>query len=182
MQLVFRGHYADSTQTMPSPLRALFKVLDGWRGEQTFVEMLKLVSKGETSSQQDIHVDSISMLAHLIEQRKRVAEGLPRQRMALRDKSFSCLVSLALNACPTSFVKSNGEKITIPRGHILIWDGDYPHAGAEYHYRNERLFLHISSEKVNVQDRGSIGYDRKKRKNVQDRGSIGYDRKKRKRE
>jgi hypothetical protein len=77
---------------------------------------------------------------------------------------ISRLASLALNSCPTSLVTSNGTKITTPRGHIHIWDGGLsPHAGAEYHDRNERLFLHISSEKVYFQDSGSIGYDRKKR-------------------
>jgi hypothetical protein len=160
MQLVFRGHYPKSTSNMPPPLKALFKVFDGWRGEQTFVDMLKLVSgEKEKSTQQKFHVDSLSMLDHLHEQRERSLKGLKRMRMPLPKKSFSCLVSVAPNRSVTSFVTSERMTINIARGDIIIWTGHYSHAGAQYRNPNERLFMHIRSKKISMEDKQFIGYD-----------------------
>ena len=43
------------------------------------------------------------------------------------------------------FVQSSGKVIIIPRGHVVLWSGEYIHAGSAYEVSNSRLFIAISS-------------------------------------
>ena len=67
-----------------------------------------------------------------------------RRRRLLQD--YLLIVSTEPEASPTKDIKSNGDLIFIPQGHVVLWSGEYTHAGAAYEVRNSRLIVAITSE------------------------------------
>ena len=69
-----------------------------------------------------------------------------RRRRLLQD--YSLIVSTEPEASPMKFIKSNGDLIFIPQGHVVLWSGEYTQAGAAYEVRNSRLFVAITLEET----------------------------------
>ena len=63
------------------------------------------------------------------------------QRTLLKEKVFSVLVAVEEN---TKWINSKGNTIHLRKGSLLIWRGDYRHAGAPHKREQSRIFIEIS--------------------------------------
>lgn len=113
------------SNSIPPRIEQLLEVFSKWHGE-TEMKVLKL-SGGEIK--QDSHCDSVSMVN---------AKG---NRTLLRHKEFSVLVAVQEG---TAWIDAKGNTVKINKGSLLIWRGDYRHAGAPLQATNRRLFVQIS--------------------------------------
>ena len=65
-----------------------------------------------------------------------------RQRTKLLYADYSLIVATERSRrSPTKLVTCSGDIITIFRGHVAIWSGEYLHPGALYNVLNRRLFI-----------------------------------------
>ena len=112
-------------------LNMLLDILVLWHGKHTKFNLKELMSL-DGCNKEKIHRDYCGY--HEDKKRKyQLHSKLP----------FSAVVALEDNSNPTRIILENGRYIIIPQGCMLIWRGDYAHAGAYYKKSNRRLFCHV---------------------------------------
>jgi hypothetical protein len=129
--------------SLPS-LTQFLNVLFLWHGADSLLKILELRSKAGCIEQSQ-HEDSPEM-------QKDRANGQWARKAS--DLQYSLLISIMPG---TKWVNHRGDTIDIPVGSLLIWRGDYSHAGAAYAEFNARLFICIGSLKYPPSD--DVAYD-----------------------
>ena len=71
-----------------------------------------------------------------------------RQRTKLLYADYSLIVATERSRRSPTKLITCGVEITISRGHVALWSGEYLHAGASYDVSNRRLFIAITSRKT----------------------------------
>ena len=142
MQLVWQSAGTSEDGEAPPPcVQSLLDVLTRWHGKET-VFICKVLTSDDTCRQQAMHRDCPRAFEEHEERRKK------RQRTKLLYSDYSLIVATELSRrSPTKLVTCNGE-ITISRGHVAIWSGEYLHTDASYDVLNRRLSIAITSRKT----------------------------------
>ena len=112
-----------------------------WHGYDTVILVKELMSTASTRRQR-LHRDYCGLPDEEDDKRKR--------KHFRNDILFSAILSLEKNDNSSRIIKSNDKEVVIPQGCVLLWRGDYAHAGAAYTQVNRRLFFHILGPNVDI--------------------------------
>jgi hypothetical protein len=129
MRLLWKNNDEYATIVLPPSLRVFIDIILEWHGKNTKIIMKELLST-TNCDQQRLHRDYVYG-NDAVKKRRRI------------NMLFSCIIALEDNANASKIINHNRKEIVILQGSVLIWRGEYYHAGGKYSKVNRRLFFHV---------------------------------------
>ena len=134
MRSLWKSDSIGNSVLLPQCLQVLVNIIIQWHGEGTKL-ILKEIRSTNKSTQQDRHRDY-------------VYDDIVPRKIRRIERLFSAILALEIDSNPTRIVNHEGNEISIPQGSMLVWRGEYYHAGASYSKKNRRLFFHVLGPNV----------------------------------